>query len=251
MNLFQNHYKTYFYISILFHAQIYSASSDLNSELVIITENNPPMVYRSSSGEVVGSDVVILKSYLDAANLPYKLELAPWKRALRLVNTRSNYLIYPFSRTAYREDHYLWLFPIKSLTLKLVGLESNPRLAGKDLNPEDLKGKEYSYVCPAKTVICDALLSYGVKQSNLVELPNIDVQQMLAMISRGRIDFMFMSDNGINRFMNNMIYDKKKFRVFENIDYQALEYLAANPGLNKNYLEKLKALHRIQNESQE
>lgn len=81
--------------------------------LTLYTEHNPPFNYKSTDGhKIEGLVFTIVDEMLKRANVNYRIELLPWKRALALTQQSADSCLFGIDRTPKREDKFLWVSPL-------------------------------------------------------------------------------------------------------------------------------------------
>ena len=87
-------------------------SQNLHAEIRIVTADIQPFSY-SQDGQHVGVGPDIVKEICTRLSIDTPSAVYPWARAVSM-STEPDTIIYPFSRTPSREQHYVWVGPIYS-----------------------------------------------------------------------------------------------------------------------------------------
>lgn len=81
--------------------------------LTLYTENNPPFNFRSDqTGDITGVSYQIVIEMMRRAEIPYNVELLPWKRAFQLTQDTRNSCLFSMDFTEEREAKFQWVTPI-------------------------------------------------------------------------------------------------------------------------------------------
>jgi polar amino acid transport system substrate-binding protein len=92
-----------FFLSLFCHSVLPAQQS-----FVINTENFPPMSFEEN-GKIVGASTEVVERVMKRAELEYVIEMYPWARCYATAKNTPNTLIYPISRRAKREKHFIWI----------------------------------------------------------------------------------------------------------------------------------------------
>ena len=74
----------------------------------IVTEEFPPYNFKKN-GNITGVSTEVVRAALQKANITFKINMYPWKRAYNMALKKENILIYTISRTPAREDLFKWV----------------------------------------------------------------------------------------------------------------------------------------------
>ena len=143
-----------------------------NSQVIILSQYNPPFVSTNEQGELIGTVVLKLQGILDQAGIDYKMQSVSWKRSLADVQQYPEVLSFPVSRIPEREKLYKWIIPLHRITSQLYGLR-----AKFDAELSDIKNGEYTFICSEKTVSCSALRSFGIPEQSITILAQYNNNQ--------------------------------------------------------------------------
>lgn len=100
--------KTCAGLLLLLCCQVVQAAS---SEMRVLAEDNIPFSYRQN-GEVRGYCSEVVRATLEAAHLPYQVQIQPWARIYTVTLAQPGTLMYPMARTPEREDKFKWIGPM-------------------------------------------------------------------------------------------------------------------------------------------
>lgn len=88
--------------------------------LILTTEESPP--YNMQEGaKVIGIATDKVREVMARADVAYKLDLLPWKRAYDSALTQDNTCVYSTTRTAERESLFKWVGPVATSEWVLFG----------------------------------------------------------------------------------------------------------------------------------
>lgn len=80
-------------------------------QLTILTELNPPTQIRLANGELGGPAVEVVREIQRRVHNTDRIELVPWARGYRLVETQPNTALFIMARTASRNPQFQWIGP--------------------------------------------------------------------------------------------------------------------------------------------
>jgi len=228
-------FLTIIILNALLPVNLTSAESrDDSSDVLLVSEYNPPYIYKNEKGEFVGSAVKKLTPIFQKAGISFKMQTTPWKRALSMVEHQQNVLIYPLARTPERETKFKWLIPIHTIDFKVYGLRNK-----FDLKKTDITSGKYTFVCADKTILCTVLDSFGVPESSVIKIAHVDDKQMIEMVFRERVDFMIFSEHGLSHHIDKLKYDLTMLVPLDHYSYPVVEYLAGKVDFDSKITEKL------------
>ncbi len=148
-------------------------------------EDFPPYQYVENN-QPTGIDVEIAREVFKNLGIKLKLEVVPWKRALKYAEDGNVSGLIAALKTEEREKFLYY-------TSEPVHIQKNVVIAGKESkikisSPEDLKGKEVGVL---------AGFSYGPAIDSLQGLKKTvcnDQQEMIKILDKGRINVVLGSD---------------------------------------------------------
>lgn len=79
--------------------------------LSVLAEENQPFSYQHN-GSMQGYCTEIVRAALEAAHLPYQMDIQPWARIYTTTLAKPGTLMFPIARTAEREDKFKWIGPL-------------------------------------------------------------------------------------------------------------------------------------------
>jgi len=83
----------------------------LAAALPVLAEENVPFSYRQD-GSIQGYCTEAVRAALDAARVPYQMDIQPWARIYTTTLSKPGTLMFPIARTAEREDKFKWIGPL-------------------------------------------------------------------------------------------------------------------------------------------
>ncbi|SDD93715.1 polar amino acid transport system substrate-binding protein [Kordiimonas lacus] len=90
-----------------------SAADDAETTLHLLTEENHPYSYTdTSSGEVTGTGVGIVREIMAQSGVSYSIQSLPWQRAYRRAQSNANTCVFITNRTPAREPLFQWVGPL-------------------------------------------------------------------------------------------------------------------------------------------
>ncbi len=85
-----------------------------NSQLCVITEENPPFNFRTENGSITGQSTDIMRQLLIRMNKSVEIELTAWDEGYEFTLTESNVSLFSTTKTPQRESLFKWVGPIVS-----------------------------------------------------------------------------------------------------------------------------------------
>ena len=180
----------------IFHSMAFASSL----QVVIYTEEWPPLNYLGANGEVRGFVTDRVRALMDAAEISYDIQLIFWARANKITLTTPNTLLYTMLKTPEREDLFHWYCPIaEPQQLSLFKLTSR-----KEINLSELdNAKDFILGVIRGGYSSKYLLSQGFSaDENLVFVTNDDIA--VKQLLNGRIDLIAQSKSALHYRLNKL-----------------------------------------------
>ena len=225
---------------IMFQSAVYAEKkpTELN-EVTIVTEDYAPYTYANDANEIVGIAATKVQALFKQADIPFKIKVLPWKRAMKLQMEMDDVLIYPLSRIPEREGIYNWIAPLYTITLNIYALSEN-------IDPDvDISAGKYKFVCAAESANCKVIEGYGFPKSSIITTSGLSVAQMVELVERKRVDFMITSDEVFEYNLLKLELDADRFIKLTNYKTQYVEYLASKIDADSELVISLKNAHQI------
>lgn len=102
-------------------------------QLTILTEINPPTQIRLANGELGGAAVEVVREIQRRVNNRDPIEVVPWARGYRLVETQPNTALFIMARTATRNPLFHWVGPFTEAVYALY-VKADSGIVLKDLD---------------------------------------------------------------------------------------------------------------------
>jgi hypothetical protein len=135
------HYKKFLFLILCLSFFFgFGTSTAAEEELLVMTEEFPPFNFQEDK-TIKGLSTQIVKELFNRANLKYRIELVPWKRAYNTTLNRPNTLIYTMAKTDSRKNKFHWVGKISNRKLSLFRLRSRQDLAGMTMEEAKKKAK--------------------------------------------------------------------------------------------------------------
>ncbi|WP_377702114.1 substrate-binding periplasmic protein [Pseudoduganella sp. UC29_71] len=97
-----------------------AALADPPATLFIAGEHVPPASWKEG-GEVTGRETEKIREMLARAEIPYQIDILPWKRGYVLAQRQANACLYSTSRTPEREQQFKWVGPTDEAEWVFIG----------------------------------------------------------------------------------------------------------------------------------
>jgi polar amino acid transport system substrate-binding protein len=160
----------------------------LADELLILTENLPPLNY-VENGVIVGPAVEMVKEIQRRIGSKEKIQVYPWARAYQTALEGKNIILFCMARTAVREDKFIWIGQVAQKRDILAA----KRGSGIKINSlED--AKKVSHI---GTLRDDAKEIYLKNQGFTNLVPTHDDQRNAKKLVLGRIDLWVTKKPGL------------------------------------------------------
>jgi polar amino acid transport system substrate-binding protein len=198
--------------------------------LHLVTEEIPPYAYKQN-GKPAGASVEIIEALFKEADIPYKISIYPWQRALVTAKTKSA-CIFPIQRTQSREVLFNWVSPVL-ITQTAFYTTPSSSLNIRVLN--DVKG--YKIGTYRGSAVGEYLTAQGFDVAYTTK-DNVNIRKLTS----NRID-LWASDT----LTASDLAKKEKREIKEALVYfTTLRALACNPSVSEDTINKLnKALQII------
>ncbi len=198
----------------------------------LVTEEFPP--YQQKSGDQLhGWSVDIVRQIMQAAQLPYQIDVMPWARAFKTAGSQPGTLIFSLLRTEEREGKFAWIAPLCPMRISFYTSASRPDVQAPDIQAA------LKYVVGVENGQANYrfLREQGFRESrNLVVVGhNHQLQQMLEL---GRIDLMLVSDVYVAQLADR---GARLRRVFTAHALEKYLFLAAHPATDPQLLQQLRS----------
>ena len=150
--------------------------------ITVFTEHLPPYQIQDKEGKLSGLTIDIFNELIQITGDIPKIQIMPWARAFRDVQTTPNSLIFSMTRTPEREDKFLWVGDILEFHPYFWGLRE--RFNNKSFSFNEIKQYIISIVRNSS--------GYSFLQSHKFPkiYPTVYEEQVIKMIYKGRADFL-------------------------------------------------------------
>ena len=167
--------------------------SGLTAELMILTENLPPLNY-VENGKLVGPAVEMVKEIQKRVGSDEQIQVYPWARAYQTALENENVILFCMARTAMREDKFNWIGPVATKR-DILAAKRNSGISISSL--ED--AKKIAYI---GTLRDDAKEAYLKEQGFTNLVPTHDDQRNAKKLVLGRIDLWATKKPGLKTICN-------------------------------------------------
>jgi polar amino acid transport system substrate-binding protein len=194
------------------------------SELELFTETFPPYNF-GSQDNIVGINADILSNACSIAELKCTFNLLPWNRAFKIAYTKRNSGVFSTSRTAQREDNFVWVGPLVSGNACFYRLKNRKDIVA--INADSLK--KYTVGISRGDIYEEVLQNMGFQKGNNI-LTYSKKHDDTKMFKRGKLDLIIGSSLTLASQLNAAgLKPEDVVPVFElNDDSLVGNYLALN-----------------------
>jgi len=186
---------------ILFALPVYGSD-----HITVLTEQSWPLNYTvggSNDEPILGYATELVHLLLAEAELSYDIQIGPWARAIKGIDSTPNVLVYSMARTARREDKYYWIGVIRPIQYRLFGLKKY-----KDTLPKTLEAAREFRVSVGRAGVVHDFLERK-KFTNLVEVNSIS--RYVHMLIRERVDLVPYNELMFGLFAERLGFKKERF----------------------------------------
>lgn len=161
-------------------------------DLHYVIEIYPPFNYLDEQGRPIGLYVDVLRLMWDEMGVsPQPIEVLPWARAMYLLETRDDVVLFGAAWTAERAVRLKYVYPIKTTRYVVAGLSrAHNRIRGVS----EITGNRKVGVVRGDASEQMAL-ERGIPEEALERLATMD--DLLNMVLRGRFDFFVVDDGAM------------------------------------------------------
>lgn len=207
---------------------VFMFSSALAGDLTIYTVEEPPGNYLSTSGELVGISVDMVRELQRRVGDTTRIIIMPEKRTLEEAARRNDLLFFSFSRTGDREEAFQWLIPLYRKTWKFYVLED---FSQRDYTLEHLRGMRIGV--KIGDVREEFLRSNGFRYVESVTSHVWNIRKL----KLGRIDAMVYDSVGMAFDCKEIQIDRDTFKEVYEIGYSDV-YVIFSRSVDENIVAK-------------
>lgn len=191
---------------------------DLNSVRVIASHFPPYSFDQNRRARGIAVDVV--RRAFERLGLNPSIEIYPWARALQMVESTPNTVLFSMARTTERESAFKWIGTVIDFDVRLYKKASRTDIVIND--PQDLK--VYTFAGLLQDVKTDYLQNLG---AYVHEVSN--EENAFKMLNLGRIDLVASDKNAAEYRLDNLGLSKQDFvPVYRLANLSKPLYLVAN-----------------------
>lgn len=192
------------------------------SELTVYTEEWPPYNF-TSNGKIVGISTELVKAALKKSGFRYKIVMAPWKRAYKIVKNNKNTILYTTSRTGKREMEFKWIGPLYPRRVNLYKLKKRKDIKLNTVS--DLKGYKISVIRGGSTE--ELLTSKGlIKDKHFTAVTRVN--QCILMLFFDRVDLIPGGQESFLYLIKKMNFNINDLEIAFTLVDDVYYYMAVN-----------------------
>lgn len=160
-----------------------AASPATADSIHLVTESYPPFNY-TDNGKLKGLSVELMHKVMEAAKLPYDMELMPWARAITLAEHNDGYCVFTTVHNKERDRRFQWVEPLLTSHAYLI------KSTGSDVHAKTIdEAKQYLVGTQRSDYSVDILEAKQFKRIDLASEIDVTLNKLLL----GRIDLMAMA----------------------------------------------------------
>jgi len=204
-------------------------------DFMLVAEDAAPNAF-IENGQVKGKAVQVVQAVLKEMGMAgTAIEIMPWARGYKMLETQKNIGLFPTSRTQKREALFKWAGPIADNEINLYKLKSRKDIQASTL--EDLKKYRAGSAGGKNNVKTQFLTSHGFE----VELVDED-KQNIDKLFRGRVDFIPYSETRFRYDVQRYGYDPGQIEKIWNIkEMSSKAYVAFSISTDSDIVKKFQA----------
>lgn len=137
------------------------------------------------NGVITGFSVDLLRAIGKQAKVNLTIELVPWKRYLKVVESTPNTMLFTATRNEGREDNFKWIGPIDGRTQKFYKLKKESNIWDMEIDTtsnasalESIRKKQYSIIAVSGDASEKNLRAQGYKTFSGPK-PELNVKQFI------------------------------------------------------------------------
>lgn len=206
------------------------------ADLLVLTEYNPPFSYEENE-QVTGTCAKIFHEMAQIAGIavkPKDIELWPWARAYRELQTAPNVILFPTARTEARENLFQWIGPIFDFDCALVSLKEN-RVIINDIKEDSNK---YAIGTIRDTAPEQRLIALGVDPDRLQRVHDLALN--IKKLADGRIDTLLFNEPAIMYTIKELGLNTDAYEV-SHVLFSVSLYYAASKDMSPETISKLQS----------
>lgn len=203
----------------------------------VVTESLPPFSF-VQNGAVEGLSTQIVQRVFERANVPQRIEVLPWQRALHAASTVAGTFIYSLARNAEREHSFAWIGKLEAVRLTIFRLSERTDLAADSFAEMRRKGR---VVVVSGDASMQRLQSLGFGDEHFFVLPDrTPGDQRFKLIERGRAEYWVSNPYSLAHRIKTGEMPNVFARVIE-LPSDTDLYLAAHRDTEGSLVERLRA----------
>lgn len=196
--------------------------------LEIYTETSAPMNFKNEKGELDGAGVEIVREIQKRVQSSEEIQLVPWARGYKYLQTKPNVALFSTGRTDQRENLFKWVGPIVRIKWALYGKNETPVLISLD------EAKKLKQIATVREDAREQLL----KTKGFTNLHSVSKNdQSVKMVNKGRAEAFASSNLGYEKTISGAglnSQDYHEIAVIKTIDL----YIAFSKETSETLVEK-------------
>lgn len=209
-----------------------------NPKMNVLTEQYYPLNYTESGIDddpIIGFSTALVKALLAESGYDYQLQIVPWARAMRAIDTAENVIVYSMMRSPDREDKYHWIGEIWPGSIYLYGLKKNFTPI-----PQSIDEIKHLTVGISKGSVAGNYL----QRNGFTQLQSVKSTNYLKLLRRGRIDLFPFVDFSMILIAEREGFDQDEFiAVHEMSEISTPLAIAASKRTKPEIISRLKTAY--------
>lgn len=179
---------------------------NIHQTMLYTTENYPPANYFDGE-QLAGVSVELLHDMWRSLKLPQaQIEVLPWTRGYRQLETKSNAMLFTMSRTKEREAKFKWVGPVFSSTHVLVTKSKAP------IKISEVKEVyEYNVATVRGDISEKSLHEINFPNDKMAKVAN--VKQAFLLLKNDRVELVMLSIHALHHVLADLHESKNRYKI--------------------------------------
>ncbi len=173
-------------------------------EMMVLTEESPPYNF-TRAGHVTGSSTEVVREILRRLGEPDNIQVLPWARSYKLLNSQPNVALFSTTRTPEREDLFFWVGPLFTVHYGFYARKSS-RFQIDSLEDAKKVGSIATYKDDVKEQL---LKSMGFDNLDSSKSPASNLKKLMA----GRVDLWLFDNVGVSDIARQQNVDPSELEL--------------------------------------
>lgn len=207
-------------------------------DIKIYTENYPPLNYQKN-GKLVGYSVELIEAILEklgSKRTTDDIELLPWARAYKIVQSQKNTCLFTVTYSPQRENLFKWVGPI------LLGSNAIVAKKSREISIDSIDDiKKYSIAATLNDIGEQKLIDKGIDKSFIQRVSGEEApEKILLRLDKERVDLWSVGGLSYRRIAKEYGYNPNSLEIVYTLE-QSLSYIVFNKDTSDSIVKKFQA----------